>query len=172
MSFLSGAFSSESQTRTTTTSQNSGQSEVGGAALSFNLVGGGKNSSVAPTVNITDGGAVAAGIGAANNAIDASKYGLDAALDFANTQGQRAQDTAFDSVKLAIDATQQAFSDALHLTQDSLSVITNSQTNALNAVQGLAKQTSSNESDRISKLATYALIAVAALVIIPKVFGK
>lgn len=163
MGFLSGAFSSESSTRTDTTSQNAGQSEIGGAAYSVNLSGGGKNSRT--SVTLTDQGAVTAGI-------DAAKYGLDNALDFANTTSARSTEAQLDVIKAALDATQSAFSDAIHFTQAGLDNLSSNQASALGSVTALAKQTSASESDRISKLAGFALLAIAALVILPKVFGK
>jgi hypothetical protein len=160
-----GPFSSESTTQTTTTTQNAGFSETGGAAISLNLTGGGKRSNVAPTVNILDGGAVKA-------AIDANRYGLDAALDFANVSGQRATESSLDAIKSALDFSASAFSDAIHTTQDALRNVSANAADSLASVQQLATRNSATESDKISKLAGYALLAIAALVIVPKVFAK
>lgn len=165
MGFLSGAFSSESSTRTTTTSQNAGISETGGAALSFNLTGGGKNSSVTPTVNILDAGAVKLGV-------ETAKYGLDAALDFANVSGARASDVTIDAVKSALDFAHSAYADSIHITRDALNQVADSSASSLASVNALATRNSATESDKISKLAGYALAAIAALVIIPRIFSK
>lgn len=167
-----GPFSSESSTNTTTTTQNAGFSETGGAAISLNLTGGGKRSTVNPTVNILDGGAVKLGFETANAALDANKYGLDAALDFANVSGQRATESSLDAIKSALDFSASAFSDAIHTTQDALRNVSANAADSLASVQQLATRNSATESDKISKLAGYALLAIAALVIVPKVFAK
>ncbi len=58
MGFLGGGFfgSGAKSSETSTTTQNSGFSEVAGAATSFNVTGGGKNSS--QVFNVLDAGAV------------------------------------------------------------------------------------------------------------------
>jgi len=55
-----GPFSSESKSSTTTTTQNAGFSEIGGAATSLNITGGGKKSNQIVNVLTTDYGALAA----------------------------------------------------------------------------------------------------------------
>ena len=161
MALLGGAFESTSSTQTTTTTQNAGFSETGGSAISLNLTGGGKRSTVSPTVNVLDGGAVKLGFDTANNAISASRYGLDNALDFATDVTSDFTNATLEVLKSALDSSHDAYADALHVTSD-----------AFGSVQELAKQTSATESDRITKLATYAFLAIAALVILPKVFTK
>lgn len=65
-----GVFDSKSDARVT--NQNAGFSEVDGSAVSINLTGGGKNSSVTPTINMLDGGAINGAFAFAGDALERS----------------------------------------------------------------------------------------------------
>lgn len=86
---------------------------------------------------------------------------LDTVADFADSALNTNADLARDSLSFASEVGGGVLDFARSLVGDTVS-----------GLQTLSMQTSSSSDDRVAKIAMYAFVAVAAAVVLPKIFGK
>lgn len=195
MGLLSSRRSSTTVNETDVTNLSQGFENIDGTVLAG-------SGSLTITNTATDGGALDAAASIADRALsvglDVSREALDvgrSALDTALLTNQRGLDNALAFGSRSLSSVDAARADALNLADRSVSSIADLSDRgfsfaestlgaalravgdatdaAIGGVQSLARQTTASEGDRVSKVAIYAVLAVAAALALPAIFrGK
>lgn len=109
----------------------------------------------------TVAGALRFGSATVSDAFSFGTRSLDSVTDFADSALQTNVGVTRDALDFAGEAGAGVLDFARNLVGDTVS-----------GLQSLSMQTSQSSDDRVAKIATYAFIAVAAAVVLPKLFGK
>lgn len=102
----------------------------------------------------------------------AAQAANSAGLSFGASAIKSVSDTNANALGLLVNLTQQGINASTGIARDAAEANASATREAIAGFSSLAKQTSASSDDRVSKVAGYALAAVAAAIILPAIFGR
>lgn len=117
-----------------------------------------------------DGGALKEAGAAIAGGLELARKATSGALDFGTNAVDQIARLNSNSLDLFAELTQGAFDSARSLARDSMDANARATTAAVEGFGALAKQSSESTDDKVSKVAAYGLVAIAAILILPALF--